>query len=236
MAERWEPIRKDKLFFFGDWERTTQRQFAFRTLTVPTAAIRSGDFSAFPTTIYDPNTGNADGTARSQIACNGALNVICPGRIDPAAAKLISLIPSPNLPGETNNYFATGNAQFTRDNFDVKINYVPSQKSMVFGRYSFSRSHIFDPPALGPAGGDATAGGQQGNADSRIQNVGLGATYSFAPAVLADWNFGFTRQRLNAQDVDINQNFGLDTLKIPGTNGADPLQGGVPFFFVHNLL
>src|SRR5580692_3691161 len=54
------PIKKDKLFFFGDFETTQQQQFeGIKTYTVPTSAERTGDFSGFlsgpnPTVIYDP--------------------------------------------------------------------------------------------------------------------------------------------------------------------------------------
>jgi hypothetical protein len=220
------PIKKDKLFFFGDFERTTERKLATVLTTVPTDAQRNGDFSATGTTIYDPNTGTATGTGRTPFLGN----VIPVGRMDPAAQAMIKLIPEPNIAGNTNNYFASGNAQFNRNSMDAKINYVPTQKSMIFGRYSLSQSFIFDPPALGAAGGDATNGGQLGNAYSRIQNVGLGGTYSFSSNLLMDVNLGYTRQRINAQALDIGSNFGLDTLHIPGTNGPDPLQGGIPAF------
>src|SRR5260370_36078099 len=101
---------------------------------------------------------------------------------------------------------------------------------MLFARYSFSPSFIFDPPALGSAGGDATGGGQNGNAFSRVQSVALGASYQLTPAMLWDVNTGYTRLRLNAENVDINTNFGLDTLHIPGTNGANHAYGGMPAF------
>ncbi len=58
----------------------------------------------------------------------------------------------------------------------------------------------------------------------------MGGTYTFTPSLLLDVNVGFTRQRINAQSTDISSNFGLDTLHIPGTNGTDPLQGGIPAF------
>jgi hypothetical protein len=243
------PIKKDKLFFFGDFERTTERKFAFKQLTVPTDAMRNGDFSAFltpppgnnhnPAPIYDPNTGAANGTGRTQFACNGNLNTICPNRFDPAALALLALIPEPNIPTPANqiagDYLATGDQQFNRNNFDVKINYIPTEKSMVFGRYSWSNSYILDPPDLGKAGGDALNNGQLGNAFSRIQNIGLGGTYSITPNMLADANFGFTRQRINATALDIGSNFGLDTQHIPGTNGSDPLYGGIPAFFINGI-
>jgi hypothetical protein len=221
------PIKKDKLFFFTDFERTTERKLATALETVPTDALRNGDFSATGTTIFDPNTGAANGSGRT-----GFLNNQIPvGRIDPAALAMIKLIPEPNIPGlQSGNYFASNNAQFNRDDWDTKINYAPTQKMMVFGRYSLSQSYIFDPPALGKAEGDATNGGQLGNAYSRIQNVGLGGTYTITSNMLVDANIGYTRQRINATALDISTNFGLDTLHIPGTNGADPLQGGIPAF------
>lgn len=231
------PIKKDKLFFFGDYQRTTQRGIGQPTFTLPTDAMRSGDFTdpRLPI-IYDPATGDVNGNGRTQISCNGVLNMICPNRIDPAASTLVGLMPALTTPGAiTNNYVASGTGQYNVDDTDVKVNYIANQKSMIFGRYSISRSHIFDPPALGALGGDATNGGQQGNADSRIQSVGLGATYTISPTILFDWNFGFTRQRLGATNVDINSQYGLDVLDIPGTNAygttGDPtLYGGIPFF------
>jgi hypothetical protein len=221
------PIFKDKLFFFADFDRTTERKLATALETVPTDALRTGDFSATGTTIYDPNTGTANGKGRTPFLNNQ----IPAGRIDPAALAMIKLIPEPNIPNlQSGNYFASNGAQFNRNDVDAKINYVPTSRSMVFGRYSISQSYIFDPPALGPAEGDATNGGQLGNAYSRIQNVGLGGTYNISSNMLVDANLGFTRQRINAQALDIGTDFGLNTLHIPGTNGPDPLQGGIPAF------
>jgi len=187
------PLRKRKMFFFGDYQRTTQRGLGTPVLSLPTAAMRTGDFTAagLPA-IKDPLTG-------AQIQCNGVLNMICPDRIDPAASTLVGMMPAVTSAGLTNNYQVVAAGQFNVDNFDIKVNYVPSSKSTFFTRYSMSRSHIFDPPALGALDGDATNGGQLGDADSRIQSVGLGGTYSFSSTVLADWNLGFTRQRLGAR-------------------------------------
>jgi hypothetical protein len=221
------PIHKDKLFFFTDFERTTERKLATVLETVPTDALRTGDFSATGTTIYDPNTGAANGTGRTAFLGNQ----IPVGRMDPAAVAMIKLIPEPNITGlQSGNYFSSNNAQFNRNDWDTKINYVPTDRSMIFGRYSISQSYIFDPPALGPAEGDATNGGQLGNAYSRIQNIGLGGTYTITANMLVDASAGYTRQRINATALDIGTDFGLNTLHIPGTNGADPLQGGIPAF------
>jgi hypothetical protein len=56
------PIFKDRTFFCRDFLRYANHSSAFNQFTVPTAAFRSGDLSASPTAIYDPATGNPDGT------------------------------------------------------------------------------------------------------------------------------------------------------------------------------
>ena len=222
------PIKKNKLFFFSDWERTKRSQAASAFRTVPTAALRKGDFNGTGTTVYDPNTGAADGTGRTPFAGN----LIPSNRIDPAAAYMTNLIPAPNQQAGVypNNYLAIGDYALTRDNIDAKINYIPTTKLQIFGRYSFSPTLVFDPPSLGAAGGDATNGGQPGTAPGRIQSTGIGGTYTVSPTVVVDGVFGYTRLRLSAKNVDIDKNYGLDVLNIPGTNGTDPLQGGFPRF------
>jgi hypothetical protein len=220
------PIKKNKLFFFGDWERTTRREYRSAFRTVPNDALRQGDFSGTNTVIFDPTTGNPNGSARQPFA-NGRIPA---NRFDPAAVKMTSLIPAPNLTTFPSNYFATGVYEFNRDNADFKVNYNPTTKTSMFARYSISPSEIFDPPSLGPAGGDALAGGQPGTAPGRIQSAAVGGTYTVSARVLVDANIGFTRQRLGAQNVDIDKNYGLEDLQIPGTNGPDRLQGGYPRF------
>jgi hypothetical protein len=236
------PIKRDKLFFFTDYERTTQRQLAGPdTRTLPTAAMIGGDFRNLPGNpiIYDPATGDQHGANKQQVSCNGVPNVICPTRFDPAAAAMVKLL-QPLISKEVatanglNNWTGSGTAQFNRDNADFKITYVPGQTTTVFGRYSFSKTLVFDPPLLGSAIGDATNGGQLGNAPGLVQSVGLGTTHAFTPNILLDWNFGFTRQRLGST-FDLNSANGLNDLKIPGTNNAgatgDPsLYYGYPGF------
>jgi hypothetical protein len=66
-----------------------------------------------------------------------------------------------------------------------------------------------------------------------INVFGIGGTYTFSPTFVLDANIGYTRQRLGAEGFDIVSNFGLDVLRIPGTNGPDHLQGGVPAFQIN---
>lgn len=228
------PIIKNKLFFFTDLERTTQRQFArVQTFSIAPPSLRpnaAGDV-VFPTPaqggaiIYDPAS-NPDPAQRTPFANN----TIPAGRIDLAALELIKRLPQPTRAGLVDNFTPTGVAEFNRLNIDNKINYNAGGKLTAFGRYSISPTDIFEPQILGDAGGDALNGGQNGSAPGRVQVFGAGVTYTFSPNLLMDVNVGYTRQRLGAENVDLGSNFGLDVLKIPGTNGLDRLQGGIPSF------
>src|ERR1019366_1420109 len=81
---------RNKLFWFMDYEGTQQRQYASTpNLTLPTAAMRTGDFSANPTVIYDPLTGNSDGTGRTPFANN----TIPTTRIATQSKTLAALLP-----------------------------------------------------------------------------------------------------------------------------------------------
>ncbi len=229
------PVVKNKLFFFANLERTTRRQYASAFRTVATDALKAGNFSATGVNIFDPLTGPTTGTTVGTGRTQFPNNQIPASRIDPASRTMLSLSPAPNTNTFPNNYFATGTYEFNRTNADFKVNYNPSSKTTLFTRYSYSPSSIFDPPSLEGAGGDALAGGQPGNAPGLIQTASVGGTYTLSPRIIYDGNVGFTRQRLGAENIDIDKNFGLDTLGIPGTNGPDRLQGGYPRFAINGF-
>src|SRR5262249_16429372 len=128
------PIKKNKLFFFADWERTTRRQAASAFRTVPNNDLRAGTFAGTGVTIYDPGTGNANGTGGLPFGDNR----IPTGSIDSASSIMAALIPQPNQSVFPNNYLATATYTLTRDNIDSKINWTPNDKMQIFGRYSIS--------------------------------------------------------------------------------------------------
>ena len=220
---------KNKLFFFTDLERTTQRNAAGGTFSVAGANLRPDangnvNFTGTGITVYDPLS-NPDPRLRTPFPNN----TIPANRIDIASLEILKRLPLPNVPGIQNNFAATGIGSFNRTNIDNKINYVSDDFSL-WGRYSRSPTIIIDPPIFGEVSGPALNGGQLGTAPGLINVFGLGASYTFTPTLVLDGNVGYTRQRLGAEGFDIVSNFGLDVLKIPGTNGPDRLQGGVPSF------
>jgi len=222
------PIVKNKLFFFAVHERTRRRENALRFVTIPTAAQRVGDFSSFNTTIYDPETGNPDGTGRTAFPNN----IIPASRHSRVALQIIDAIPAPTNSARNDNYLASGPVVFDRDTTDLKINWSKSQKFTMFGRYGYLDAFGTRAQTLGRAGGNAVAGGQPGNISGGIQSLTIAGTYVFTPTFLIDANFGFARQTQDLSPFDYGQNVGLDILKIPGTNGPDIFQSGTPGFNV----
>ena len=83
-------IKRDKLFFFADYQGSRDIAGQTNIVTIPTTAFRSGDLGASTTTIYNPFTGTATGTGRVPFANNR----IDSSLISPVAAKLLRL-PAP---------------------------------------------------------------------------------------------------------------------------------------------
>ena len=223
------PIIKNKLFFFADWERYRLRQNESGFQTVATSAIRQGNFAGVGTTIYNPFSGTSNGTGRTPFPDNQ----IPAALVSPQAQAMTSLIPLPNqMNGISNNYFSSAGLLFNRDQVDLKVTYNPNNKSSLFARYSGMPSLIIDPSPLGSAGGTPLDGGQPGNAPGLTQLASVGGNYSFTPNIVLDGNIGFQRYDLVANPPDAGQNIGLNQLGIPGTNGPNPLQGGIPYFAI----
>jgi len=158
------PIQKNKFFFFGDYQRTQDRLGSVQRYIVPTEAFRRGDFSAAPTKVYDPATGDAAGNNRIQFANNQ----IPSNRISPIALQLLSKIPLPNLPGAALgqvNYQVNSYRDKNTDSFDTKFNYAINDSNQISARFSYQRPEVTQLPADGygdwggPLGGGFMATG-----------------------------------------------------------------------------
>src|SRR5258707_11542358 len=86
------PIIKNKLFFYFTYQRNPVQSSGFFTTTVPTAAMRNGDFSdpVFHATIYDKNS--CPGTC-ARTPLNGGSNVLSANQIDPVAGAILGFMP-----------------------------------------------------------------------------------------------------------------------------------------------
>ncbi len=147
----------DKTFFFASYEGLRERSAATLLTTVPTEAMRRGDFSELrnsagqPIVIYDPATTVRQGSGFVRQAFPG--NIIPPGQIDPVGRNLVPFFPLPNLPGEPvtgiNNFAASGTNGTDNDSFDVKIDQHLSDRQRFFARYS-RRDLTIRPPDFFP--------------------------------------------------------------------------------------
>jgi len=221
------PIRKNKLFFFLSWEGMKERSNFSKLATVATDAQRAGNFNGLPVTIYDPLSGNPNGTGRTPFPNN----IIPASSMSPITLKMQSLVPLPNLPGTTSNYYDSAPVQFDRDNVDAKINWNISEKNLFWTKYSAMKALITDRFSLGPAGGVGMInGGGAGTGDVLMQVFTIGGVHTFSPSFLMDGTAAVSRDPLDLVPPDSNTAFGLNVLGIPGTNGPSPRYNGIPGF------
>jgi hypothetical protein len=225
------PIKKDKLFYFMSYEGTLNREFASRLATVPTPAMKRGDFTESAVGLWDPATGTADGTDRLPFASK----ILPASRISPITAKMNALLPDPNQPGLSANYFVGGSYLFDRHRADTKVNYVASDKLSMFGRFSLLHYEMDNPQTFGPALGGTQLSGAGGNPGFGFGNTFSftgAATYVIKPTLILDAYYGYTRIDTAVEQVRLDEKLGSDFLGIPGTNGSRRFEGGWPQFTI----
>ena len=162
------PIKRDKIFFFGDYEDTQQTQFeGIDFFSVPTSAERVGDFSQMGFTIYDPTRpDNADGTRQPFLAKNTGTprdNMI--PNPNPIALLFLANMPHCNLPSPTtcdqatsdvtSNFGLPGLDPLKAHRFDVRLDWAKSERQRIFTRFSydhlfFTQADVFPAPGWDP--------------------------------------------------------------------------------------
>ena len=201
------PIRKNKLFFFGDYEGSREATRRVMINDVPLPEWRNGNFSGLGFNIIDPSTGNPFPG-----------NIIPPNRISDVSNKVQdSVFPLPNFgpPGlESGNFQQqfTGTSGFTRfDMFDVRLDYNITERDIVFGRVSWRRMPL-EGTWLSPTIGHEP--------QRRYGHSGtLSWTHTFSPALLNEFRTGITYHR-NSYFLDV---IGSDLIKQYGIRGVNTM-------------
>jgi len=247
------PILKDKLFFFADYQGMRNNLSTSSLYTSPIAPFRTGDFSSVANTnpIYDPSTGNPDGTGRTQFSCDGVLNVICPNRISPATTNLLALLPSPTNPNEAdNNYTISRPGIFDQNQTDGRVDYFVSPKTLIFGKFSYFHAHFLTNNVFGVLGGGPPLGGIPNSGDSNDDVYSTMVNYqrTFSPTLQQDFRFAFSRiviselqldaafdtaTKVGIPDINLGTVYtsGLPTLQVDGPTSAFTMGDiGLPFF------
>lgn len=218
------PILKNHTFFFGDFLRYSNDSSQFQQLTVPTAQFRTGNLSGGPTAIYDPATGNPNGTGRRQFVTNGVPNVIPPNRLSPIAQRLLALIPEPNLPGFTNNYQRNVGFRQSSNQFDVKFDQNLRSNDHFTYRFSWQQVNTVQDPVFGLAGGP-TAGGFEGTGVDTTYNTAGEYTHVFSPTLFTELRVGVDHYYNTANPSDYGSNAST-LIGIPGVN-VSPFTSGL---------
>ena len=145
------PIKKDRTFFFVDFEKVRSSSSSSGLATVPTLAERQGDFSATANAIYDPTEAGCGNPCvnRPQVQSNGQLNVIPTGEQNAIGMAVLNSYPQPSNSSEFNNYnwTVTGNAPDYQ--FDIKIDHQLNDKHRLNARYSRGWYNFSTPLTLG---------------------------------------------------------------------------------------
>jgi hypothetical protein len=213
------PIRKNKTFFFADYEQKFQRHGTPFTGLVPTAAMRTGDFShdAFgnPSTISLLNPWATQGTDANPIPvhfmCDGSgnalpaapngsqpvgtpCNKIPQGLMDHVGQQMINLYPLPNANNAAlgYNYVSQPVRKLDEKKFDVRLDENLTSSDSIFARVSYDQAESYVP---GGAPGFAEEGAFASNQgiENHARNVALSETHVFSPRTVNQFRAGYNR-------------------------------------------
>ena len=225
------PIKSDKLFYFGDYQGMRNNLGTSSLYTAPIDAFKRGDFSAVAATnpIFDPTTGNPDGTGRTQFPGN----IIPAARFSKATQNLLALLPEAQNQNLTdNNYAISRPAVFNQDQMNARVDLFASPKSLVFGKFAYFRSHFYTNNVFGTIAAGPPLGGLQegGDADTHTYSSMVNYQRTFTPTLLEDFRFAYSRIVIGILQLDAGQdtanqvgipNINLGTFATTGTPTLD---------------
>ena len=227
--------QRNKTFFFFNWESHRQNDpLTANVDTIPIPAFRSGDFSALLGSnigtdalcrpilsgqIYDPfttrqvtatcgpNTGSSV-WIRDPIVGNNVANAV--NGIDPVGQKLINFYPQPINTQLAGNWTAAGLGANNSDEYSGRIDHNLSDKTRLYGRYSYKKEFKDESPAY--FGADNPAGPGQRNPNNRY-SIAFGISQLFTPTFTMSGNLGLVHW-VEGNDMQ-SKGFKVSTLGLP---------------------
>jgi Carboxypeptidase regulatory-like domain/TonB-dependent Receptor Plug Domain len=216
------PIKKNKLFFFGDYQGLRQdTPLGTDFASVPTALMRQGNFSE----LLNPAL---SGLSAPVVIHNVATGAPFPGNVIPASMqnqvglKYLNAYPLPNISGKVQQNFEIQRQNIQNfDDFDIRGDWVATQSDQVFMRFSFAQDPETTTTRLPP---NLPAGFGSGSQFTDARGATVGYTHIFSPTWLNDLRLGFQRTSLGYtppfDNIPLSANLG-----IPNAN-TSPLLGG----------
>ena len=198
------PVKKNKTFFFADYEKFKQTQGLTFVSTVPTAKMRAGDFSELSTPIYDPTT-------TPRVAFPG--NLIPANRFDPIAMRYMQLYPTPTSAGLANNFTFTNNRTQDSGTADFRVDHRFTDNNTLFARYSYNNVDTFTPGAL-PAFNGIEPGGNNGTFPGPNTTIAHGLQTNYlkiwGPSLVSELRVGYMYGDIESLPLNFGKNFGND--------------------------
>lgn len=206
------PIKKDKVFVFGNFEGFRQRLGVIQRGIYPTQTQLRGDFTNYPV-INDPLTFNAATNTRTPFAGNR----IPDSRINRVSRNFFPYIPvvdSPVVNGA--NLVGTPVQRLDDDQFNLRGDWIISNKHSLFGRASWQQAPL-SPAALVPLGGRQV--------DTKGVSAVTQLTSSLTPAIVNVLRASYTYMNLFGKQVPVDKNLAAE-IGITGIS-TTPLNWGV---------
>lgn len=209
---------RNRLFFLSNFEGVRDRKQRQGIFNVPTSAMRDGVFSQNSNPIYDPATRVSQGGVVTASLFPG--NVIPRNRFHPTAVKFLEFIPAPNVNtgGLVSNYQIGLNRRIDRDQFTQRIDFVESNSSTWFGRYSYSSEKELQE-------------GVKLNGTKLVTEIHQGAlsnTRIFSPRWVNELRIGYN-SFFNSLGTELAfERDVLSELNIPGIKSPSPSAWGTP--------
>jgi hypothetical protein len=231
------PIKKDKTFFFIDYQGTRRRTGEnFFGGFVPTVGMHSGDFSSLTSQLYNPYSTHLVGTTAVRdpfmcdssgnalaVAANGTqaggtpCNIIPQALIDPVAKQMINLFPSPNLSGNNaGNYISSPTKKLNEGSFDVRLDHNISNDDRLFARFSYDQATVFLPGGS-PGFAEPDPFSSTQNITNHGRNAAISETHIFGNNTVNEARFGYDRIFNHINSFGTGTCIG-NTLGIPGAN------------------
>ncbi len=209
---------KDRTFFYGTYEGFRFPKSSTVQDTVPTQAMRNGNFGAEGVTVIDPTTGQPFSS-----------DTIPSNRISPIAQKILNLYPLPNA-GETTsvhsaNYIVNRDTSYHSDQYDIRIDHYLTTKQSIFGRWtwknitSLSSNDLLIPSTNNP---------------DNYRMLVLAHNYAIKPNLLNEARFGFTRND-SGYSNPFNGTAFSQSLGFQGLIGLPAFFNGLPEIDITNL-
>jgi len=212
------PLRRDRTFAFGAYEGQRINRSLTQTFSVPTLAMRAGDFSGVAP-ICDPLT-------RTSTGCTPfAANRIPADRFSPTASALLHKVPAPTSDGSVQNLLAVGAEDNPMNQVTLRIDHRLTTDDTLFGRFTAYDVKDVQPFGTGSLNESLVPGfGRLVTTKSR--NLAVSHTHTFGASILNELRFGWLTASGGQESPNRGSNFAT-TAGLQGVTG-NPLDSGYP--------